>query len=182
MSKVEPMKDPKNLFADYVFESKDLASMFSTEEARAAFASDAQVWVKIPAGAFGNGSPLTSLEVAQDYLVPVSGALIELWFGETSAAIEAGHLVGRFGITTLEQGVLPNRAAMRGAKFQADGLSVLSAMDVALLMEFEGAQDGSKLTLGAAYQEDDIFISSPSAIPHLQAELDQSAKPRRRWV
>ena len=155
------MNEPQNLFADYVFESKDLASMFSTKTAQSSFQADGITWVKIPAGAFGDGCPVASIEVVSEHLISVSGALLELWLGTPNALIKAGDLIGHFGITKLSEDVVPNSATTRGLKVETEGQYVLAEDEAALLLAMDTDQEDALIQLGAAALDDDIWATTP---------------------
>lgn len=155
------MNEPQNLFADYVFESKDLASMFSTKTAQSSFQADGITWVKIPAGAFGDGCPVASIEVVSEHLISVSGALLELWLGRPNALIKAGDLIGHFGITKLSEHVVPNSATTRGLKVETEGQYVLAEDEAALLLAMDTDQEDALIQLGAAALDDDIWATTP---------------------
>ena len=175
------MNEPQNLFADYVFESKDLASMFSTKTAQSSFQADGITWIKIPAGAFGNGCPLTTIEVVSEHLISASGALLELWFGAPNAMIKAGDLIGHFGITKLSENVAPNSSTTRHLRSETDGQFVLTQDEVALLLAMAANQDSALLQLGAASLDEEGWATVPR-IEETANPAPQKVKKARRWV
>lgn len=175
------MNEPQNLFVDYVFESSDLNSLFSTKSAQAAFGIDQITWVTIPAGAFGNGCPLTTIEVVSEHLISASGAFLELWFGTTNAMIKAGDLVGHFGITKIAQNIAPNSLTTRGLRLETEGHYILNEEEVALLLAMAADEDDAPLQLGAAALDDKEWAITPRA-EVIATAAPQKEKKARRWV